>query len=55
MKDKVFSNFNYELFFEYIDNIDALSKKELYTIWFIYNINVWYKELKFNKKIIIGD
>ncbi len=54
IESKIFNNFNYELLKKYIDNLDNLTKKEQYTIWFIYNINVWYKEKKFSKKITLG-
>jgi len=48
---KIFDNFDYKLFGNYISNLDLLNKKELFAIWTIYNLNMWYKINGFQKKI----
>ena len=50
-KIRVFDNFNYRLFSNYLNRMDKLNKKQLFTIWFIYNIYLWYKINEFDYKI----
>lgn len=50
-ENRVFEDFNYALLNQYLKKIDLLSDKELFVIWTIYNINLWYKVNNFKSKI----
>ena len=53
-KSKIFEKFNYGKFKQILCNIDKLNKKQLFIIWTIYNIYLWYKLNGFKEKIVVN-
>jgi len=48
---RVFENLNYEQYKKYADNIYHLTKREQNTMWYIYNISVWFSEKRFEGEL----
>lgn len=51
--DMVFDNLDYNKFRKKLSNVKKLNKKQLFVIWAIYNIYVWYKNNDFKEKIVV--
>lgn len=53
-KHKAFANLNYKELRRIIENIDQLKKKQLYLIWAIYNVHLWFEKNNFNERIVVN-
>lgn len=50
---RIFKDMDYEKLEEYINKIPTLSRKEIFVVWTLYNIQTWYRLNKFNETIKI--